>query len=120
MNGGEEAVSDDTLDPGQSIDVTYQFCGEGECAELIEIRTATLDEPGPGLHIHRPGRWRSGGTLTRRGAALHEGPDRPPRRNDAFTAAMTGFARSYADRNEADHPVSARAAEGEIAIRPGG
>jgi hypothetical protein len=38
-NGSEEAVSDDTLDPGQSIDVSYQFCGEGECTELIEIRT---------------------------------------------------------------------------------
>jgi hypothetical protein len=39
MNGGEEAVSDDTLDPGRSIDVTHEFCGEGECTELIDSRT---------------------------------------------------------------------------------
>ena len=40
-------------------------------------------------------------------------------RNDAFTAAMTRFARSYADRNEADHAALAAAADGAIAIQPG-
>jgi len=40
-------------------------------------------------------------------------------RNDAFTVAMTRFAHSYANRNEADHAALATAADGETAIRPG-
>jgi hypothetical protein len=39
-------------------------------------------------------------------------------RNDTFTEAMQRFARTYADRNEADHAALAAAVAGGTMTRP--
>src|SRR5215213_676989 len=40
FTGGEEAVGDDTLDPGQSIDVSYgEVCEQDTCSSIVDITT---------------------------------------------------------------------------------